>query len=66
MFGGISPTEIIVIGLVLVVLFGGKKLTEMAGTLGKTTKELKKIKEEYKNVLSESDGKQSKPTTNHQ
>lgn len=42
MFGGLGPPEIIIIFLVIVLLFGGKKLPELAKGLGKGIKEFKK------------------------
>ncbi len=43
---GIGSTEIILIAVVLLVLFGSQKLVEFARGLGETKKELKKVKEE--------------------
>lgn len=39
---GIGTTEMIVIGLVLLVLFGGKKLPELARGMGSSIKEFRK------------------------
>jgi sec-independent protein translocase protein TatA len=41
MFGGLGPPEIIIIFLVILLLFGGKKLPELAKGLGKGIKEFK-------------------------
>jgi sec-independent protein translocase protein TatA len=46
MFGGLGPPEIIIIFLVIVLLFGGKKLPELAKGLGKGIKEFKKAQTE--------------------
>jgi sec-independent protein translocase protein TatA len=40
--GGVGTTEIIIIAVVLLVLFGGKKLPELARGLGEAIKEFKK------------------------
>lgn len=42
----IGTTEIIIIFLVVLLLFGGKKLNELARGLGESTKEVKKVKDE--------------------
>ncbi len=42
MFKSIGSTELIVIALVLIVLFGGKKLPELGKGFGEAIKELKK------------------------
>jgi sec-independent protein translocase protein TatA len=52
MFNNIGPSELIIIALVLVVLFGSKRLTEMAGQLGEASKEIKKAKHEYEKVAN--------------
>ena len=44
MLGNIGTSEIIIVGIVLVVFFGSKKLKELARGLGESTKEMKKIK----------------------
>ena len=46
MFNG--PGEWIVIALVVVVLFGGKKIPELARGLGRSIQEFKKAKNEIK------------------
>lgn len=53
MFQNIGTTEIIIIGIVLLVLFGSKKLVEFARGLGETTKELKKAGKELKSAKEE-------------
>ena len=42
MFGNLGATEVIVIILVLLVLFGAKKIPDLAQGLGKGIKEFKK------------------------
>lgn len=42
MLHGIGTTEIVVIGSVLMVLFGGKKLPELARGMGDSVKEFRK------------------------
>jgi sec-independent protein translocase protein TatA len=39
---GLKPTEILIIVLVIVVLFGAKKLPELARSLGASAKEFRK------------------------
>ena len=46
MFGGLGPPEIIIIFLVILLLFGGRKLPELAKGLGKGIKEFKKAQNE--------------------
>jgi len=46
MFQNIGITEIIIIGFVLLLLFGSKKIIEFARGLGESTKELKKVQKE--------------------
>ncbi len=61
---GLGTQEIIVIFLVLLLLFGGKKLPELARGLGKGIREFKKatteIEEDIKSA-SEIEEKSSKP-----
>ena len=42
MFGNLGFSEILIIVLILVVLFGGKKIPELAQGIGKGIKEFKK------------------------
>jgi sec-independent protein translocase protein TatA len=53
MFGNIGSVEIITIAILLVLLFGGKKLPELARGLGEAGKELKKTKKEIKEAQTE-------------
>lgn len=51
----IGPTEIIVIAVILVLIFGAKMITGLARTGGQTVKEIKKIKKEFTNAIHEDD-----------
>lgn len=51
----IGPTEIIVIAVILVLIFGAKVITGLARTGGQTVKEIKKIKKEFTNAINEDD-----------
>ena len=53
----IGPTELIIVGLILIVFFGGKAITSLARTGGETVKEIKKIKKEFTQSLEDDDGK---------
>jgi len=46
MFSNLGSTEILVVALVLLFLFGGKKLPEFAKGLGEAKKELNKAQKE--------------------
>ena len=59
MFKNLGTTEIIIIAVVLLILFGGKKLPELARGLGQSGKELKKAKAELEKALTD-EGKESK------
>ena len=54
---GLGPWEIIIIFVVILLVFGGKKLPELAKGLGEGIKEFKKatnnIKDEVDNAISE-------------
>ena len=43
MFSNIGTTEILIIALVLLVLFGSKRLPKMGKNLGESEKELKEV-----------------------
>lgn len=51
--GNLGPTELIIIGVILVVFFGSKKIAELGKTAGETTREFKKIKDEYSDAVTE-------------
>lgn len=53
MFRQLGTTEIIIIAVVLLVLFGGKKLPELARGLGQSGRELKKAKAELDKALTD-------------
>ena len=53
MFNNIGSGEIIVVLLVLLFLFGGKKLPELARGLGESGKEIKKAKREIESALTD-------------
>ncbi len=53
MFKNLGTTEIIIIAVVLLVLFGGKKLPELARGLGQSGRELKKAKAELEKALTD-------------
>jgi len=46
-------TEIIIIGIVLIVFFGGKRAKSIAKTAGESTRELKKVKKEFGDGMTE-------------
>jgi sec-independent protein translocase protein TatA len=53
MLGNIGSTELIVVAIVLLILFGGKKLPELARGLGEAGKELKKAKKEIEDAMQD-------------
>ena len=53
MFSNIGTTEILIVVLVLIVLFGGNKISEVAKGLGEATKEIKKAAKEVENTKTE-------------
>lgn len=54
MLNNIGTAEIIVIAIVLLVLFGGKKLPELAKGLGEATQEFRKAFQDDDNKEKES------------
>jgi TatA/E family protein of Tat protein translocase len=50
MLQNISMTEILIFVLVLVVLFGGKKISELAKGAGQAGRELKNVGKELRNA----------------
>jgi len=57
MFGNVGATEIIVIAVVALLLFGPKKLPEMMQSVGKGIKDFKRslneVEEEIKNSIDD-------------
>ena len=53
----ISPVELIIVVLILLVFFGGKTLMSLARTSGETVKEVKKIKKEFTDAIKDDDDK---------
>lgn len=49
----VGPTELLVILGIILVLFGGKKLPELANSLGRSIGEFKKGKQEGENLSRE-------------
>ena len=49
----ISPTEIIIIGLIVVVLFGGKFATKLGKLGGESFKEIKNIKKNFNEAVDD-------------
>lgn len=51
----IGSTELIIIGVVLLILFGGKKLSELARGIGESGRELKNVKKEMTNAFNDTE-----------
>jgi len=66
---GLGPTELILIFLAILLLFGAKRLPEMARGLGKGIKEfkraMKETSDEIKGSLDEGDQATGKPTNDN-
>jgi sec-independent protein translocase protein TatA len=56
MFKNLGAVEIIVILVVLLVLFGGKKLPELARGLGQAGRELKGAKKDLQKAFKDDEG----------
>jgi sec-independent protein translocase protein TatA len=48
MFQGIGSTELLIIAAILLILFGGKKIPELARGIGDSIKEFRKASKETK------------------
>ena len=55
MFGNIGTSEILIVGVVLLLFFGSKKLKELAKGLGESSKEVKKIQRQMETGLFDDD-----------
>ncbi|OGV65747.1 MAG: preprotein translocase subunit TatA [Lentisphaerae bacterium RIFOXYA12_FULL_48_11] len=53
--GRLGPQELIIILIIVLLLFGGKKLPELARSLGRSIKEFNKAKDEAVNAVAEED-----------
>ena len=53
MFGSIGPTELILIFIIALLVFGPKKLPEVGKSVGKAIREFKKASEEIKGRIEE-------------
>jgi TatA/E family protein of Tat protein translocase len=53
MFGSVGPTELILIFIVALLVFGPKKLPEIGKSVGKALREFKKASEEIKGRIEE-------------
>ncbi|KKU10218.1 MAG: twin-arginine translocation protein, TatA/E family subunit [Candidatus Woesebacteria bacterium GW2011_GWB1_45_5] len=60
MLNNLGTVEVMVVSVVLLLLFGGKKLNDIAHGLGKSQKEFEKAKKEYEEVLTQK-GKEEAP-----
>jgi sec-independent protein translocase protein TatA len=49
----IGPTELIIIGVILIVFFGAKRIAGLGKAGGETVKEFKKIKKEFSGAVTE-------------
>lgn len=52
MFGSIGPSELIIIMLIILLLFGSKRLPELARGIGKATRQFKKALEDVKEEIN--------------
>lgn len=48
MLANIGSTEIIVVAVIILILFGGRKLPELGRGIGESIKEIKKVSKEDK------------------
>ncbi len=62
MFGNLGAGEIILILLVVLILFGAKKIPELAKGLGKGMSEFKKGLKEVENEIKDADKEENKTT----
>jgi sec-independent protein translocase protein TatA len=58
---GLSTSEIIVIAVVVLLLFGAKKIPEIARALGKASHEYQKAKENIADEIEKASGEKKDP-----
>lgn len=61
LIGSLGTQEIILIFLVLLLLFGAKKLPELARGIGKSMGEFKKAREEFEHEITRAETDTAKP-----
>lgn len=66
MFGNLGAPEIILIIIVILILFGAKKIPELAKGIGKGMKEFKKAVKEVEEDINLDDSNDKKETENKQ
>lgn len=52
-FGNLSTAEWVIIGIVVILFFGTKKLKDLGRGLGESGKELKRVKKEFSAAVEE-------------
>lgn len=52
-FQNLGPTELIIIGLILIIFFGSKRIASLGKTAGEATREFKKVKKEIISATEE-------------
>lgn len=60
-FGSLGPQEMILIFLVLLLLFGAKKLPELARGIGKSAGEFKRARDEFEREIKTAETDATKP-----
>lgn len=61
-FGPLGTPELIIIAILVLVLFGAKKLPTFARSLGKSMGEFKKAREEFEHELTKAQDEVERPT----
>lgn len=61
-FGPLGTPELIIIAILVLVLFGAKKLPTFARSLGKSMGEFKKAKDEFEQELTRAHDEAERPT----
>jgi len=63
MFKNLGTVEIIIIAVIVLVFFGGKKLNDLAKGLGHSKKEFSRLKKEIEKTTDESSTKSQKSSS---